>query len=168
MFQKTGKLISLSEQNPVNCSQPQSNKDCNDGLMDNAFQYFKSNGGLDSEESYPYHAKAGSCKYKPENSVANDAHFVDIHQWERSLMKAVTTVGAISVAIDASCFSFWFYKEGVYYDPHCSSRNLDHSILVVGYGFEGAKSIHNKYWIVNIGKGKRWGMNGYAASCPTV
>lgn len=55
--------------------------------MDFAFQYIKENGGLDSEESYPYEAKDGSCKYRAEFAVANDTGFVDIPQQEKALMK---------------------------------------------------------------------------------
>ncbi|XP_036153664.1 cathepsin L2-like [Myotis myotis] len=160
MFQKTGRLISLSEQNLVDCSQAQGSEGCNGGLMDNAFQYVKSNGCLDSEESCPYHAKVGPCKYRSEDSVANDTGFVDIPEQESALMKAVATVGPISVAVDASHLNFWFCEDGIYYERHYSSVDLDHSILVVGYGFEEEESSNNKYWIVKNSWGEAWGKSG--------
>ncbi|XP_008056779.1 cathepsin L1-like, partial [Carlito syrichta] len=182
MSLRTGKLVSLSEQNLVDCSRPQGNFGCGGGTMDNAFQYVQENGGLESEASYPYTGKEGICKYNPEKSVVNVTGILDLTT-EEKLKFRLTLWGPVSAAIDASHESFQFYEQGVYYEPDCSSENLNHAVLVVGYGFEGTESDENKYWIVKNSWGTEWGKDGYimiardrknncgiasAASYPTV
>ncbi|XP_048749303.2 procathepsin L-like [Ostrea edulis] len=157
-FKADNKLVSLSEQNLVDCSQREGNHGCKGGLMDNAFRYIEQNKGIDTEESYPYKAKDGLCKFKESDVGATDTGFVDIpHQSEEKLAEAVATVGPISVAMDAGHKSFQLYKEGVYKEPACSSTKLDHGVLAVGYGSNNG----NNYWIVKNSWGTSWGMQGF-------
>jgi len=157
-FNATGKLVSLSEQNLIDCSRPEGNVGCNGGLMDDAFRYIIKNGGIDTEASYPYKAHDDWCKYKARNRGATISSYVDIKQWSESdLQVAVGTVGPISAAIDASSIMFQLYEGGVYYDRMCSQTRLDHGVLVVGYGSEWNKD----YWLVKNSWGKKWGQNGY-------
>ncbi|CAF1384098.1 unnamed protein product [Adineta steineri] len=157
-FAKTQQLVSLSEQNLVDCSGKFGNMGCDGGLMDSAFQYIKANNGIDTEKSYPYEAQDGKCRFKKENVGATDTGFVDIKaQNETDLQNAIATIGPISVAIDASQDSFQFYKSGIYNEPDCSSTELDHGVLAVGYDKSGS----GEYYIVKNSWGTSWGNQGY-------
>ncbi|CAG9797789.1 unnamed protein product [Chironomus riparius] len=159
-FRKTGQLVSLSEQNLVDCSGSYGNNGCNGGLMDNAFQYIKDNGGIDTESTYPYEGIDDTCHFVKKNVGATDKGFVDIPQGdEEAMKKAVATIGPVSVAIDASHESFQFYSEGVYYEPQCDSEQLDHGVLVVGYGTD--ETTKEDYWVVKNSWGTSWGDKGY-------
>ncbi|XP_068943858.1 procathepsin L-like isoform X2 [Petaurus breviceps papuanus] len=159
-FRKMGKLVSLSEQNLVDCSLDEGNIGCRGGFMTNAFEYVMKNEGIDTEESYPYEGKEGNCRYEPENSGANVTRYVEIPSGEESaLTEAVAIAGPVSVAVDASHSSFQFYRGGVYYEPNCDSEFLDHGMLVVGYGVDEESG--EKYWIVKNSMGEDWGNSGY-------
>ena len=46
--------------------------------MDNAFKYIIENGGLTTEEQYPYESAVGTCHFKKETSMATISSFVDV------------------------------------------------------------------------------------------
>lgn len=155
---KTGNLVSLSEQQLVDCSYEEGNEGCEGGLVDYAFEHVVKTGGLDTEECYPYTGKdEGVCQYQASCSGATMTGYVDVFPSELSLAMVVDNVGPISAAIDASHVSFQLYRRGVYNELLCSPLRLNHGVLVVGYGtYE-----RNAYWMVKNSWGKDWGMDGY-------
>ena len=154
---KTGQLVSLSEQQLVDCSAAQGNQGCNGGLMDQGFQYIISNKGITTEAAYPYTAMDGTCNTNV-TAAATLTSFADVTaNSEADLMKAVN-LGPVSVAIEADQQCFQFYSGGVLSDPSCGTQ-LDHGVLVVGYGTDAATN--TPYWIVKNSWGASWGEQGY-------
>jgi len=157
-FIRKGKLVSLSEQNLMDCSWSQGNQGCNGGLMTQAMTYIISNNGLDTEASYPYTAQDGTCQFNPANVGGTLKSYVNVNQGDENDLQNKVSVGPTSVAIDASQSSFQLYQSGVYYEPACSSTQLDHGVLAVGWG---TSSTGGDYWIVKNSWGTGWGMSGY-------
>lgn len=162
-FTKYGKLPSFSEQQLVDCdNRKNGGKDmgCNGGLMDNAFSWIKKNGGLCTEAEYPYVSgttkTAGSCQTSCE--VVDDSavtSFVDVPKSSDQSMMAAIAKQPVSVAIEADQKEFQLYKSGVF--TGACGTNLDHGVLVVGYGTES----DGDYYIVKNSWGTTWGSKGY-------
>lgn len=151
----TGILKNASEQQLMDCSIDYGNNGCKGGLMDNAFKYVIDN-GLCSEEEYPYTAQQDTCHLC--NSIIKINDYRDIVPNNEYILKRVVAQQPVSAAIQANLLSFRFYSNGIYSDPNCGT-NLDHGILIIGYGHD--KDYQMDYWIIKNSWGKGWGENGY-------
>ena len=130
----TGNLVSFSEQNLVSCDTVDDG--CSGGLMDNAFGWIKSNGGLCTEDDYPYTSgsgSSGSCKTSC-SKAATLTGWSDVKQGDEDALKSAVEKGPVSVAIEADKSVFQLYSGGVFTSAEQCGTQLDHGVLVVGYG----------------------------------
>lgn len=159
---KKGSLASFSEQQLVDCDTlGNGGRDhgCNGGLMDNAFSWISKNGGLCAESDYPYVSgttkTAGTCTKSCKNVAgSNIVKHVDVDITDLALTTAVAQQ-PVSVAIEADEREFQLYKSGVL-TAKCGT-NLDHGVLVVGYGTENGVDFYK----IKNSWSTTWGEGGY-------
>ncbi|XP_050298279.1 procathepsin L-like isoform X3 [Anthonomus grandis grandis] len=152
-YRKHKQLVSLSEQQLVDCS-TNINYGCNGGFIDDTFPYIEQY-GLQSESSYPYTGVDGSCKYDSSKVVTKVSNYVSLYGSESKVLEVVGGTGPVSIAMDASYLSS--YSSGIYADSKCTTTNLNHAVLIVGYGSQNGQN----YWIVKNSWGSSWGEQGY-------
>ncbi|XP_073128767.1 senescence-specific cysteine protease SAG39-like [Henckelia pumila] len=153
---KTGKLVSLSEQELVDCDFKQNNKGCDGGFMNEAFKFIIHQ-GLSTEANYPYKGENGICNKKKESSrVAKITGFENVPPKDESALLKAVAKQPVSVAIDASGPTFRFFAGGIY-TGECGTH-LDHGVTIVGYG---KSKTGKKYWLVKNSWGTEWGEGGY-------
>lgn len=154
---RTGKLVSLSEQELVDCDAEEHG--CKNGDNNRAFAWIQRNGGITSRADYPYTGVKGACqKTKLAHHAATVAGVRRVKpNNEVALMEAVAGQPvAVWVKVDHPDFKN-FRGQGVY-RGRCG-RKLNHIVVVVGYGKDPATG--EKYWIVKNSWGTNWGGGGY-------
>ncbi|XP_054278849.1 crustapain-like isoform X2 [Macrosteles quadrilineatus] len=159
-YLKTKKLVSLSEQNVLDCVY--SDDPCGGDQVEKAIRYIHEK-GIDTEASYPYeaeHRKVGDCRYNATNIGATISGFQNLYNnpTDLNLLRDVAHHGPMTAVIVTNDIAFQLYKSGVYTNPNCNSYYYNQAVLVVGYGT--AKK-GGDFWLVKNSWGTSWGMRGY-------
>jgi len=158
VFVATGQLVSLSEKQLVDCSTQ--NDGCDGGLIDWAMEYIVKNGGLDSEEDYPYEPRDGRCDHMKERKhSASISGYEDVRRGSATDLVAALASVPVGVAIEADTSIFQQYRTGVI-DNYSCGTSIDHAVLAVGYTATN-DSRHPNAFIVKNSWGPTWGDNGY-------
>ncbi|AES89820.1 putative actinidain [Medicago truncatula] len=152
----TGELVSLSEQELIDCVRGNSSG-CSGGYLEDAFKFIAKKGGMASETNYPYKETDEKCKFKKESK-----HVAEIKGYEKvpsnsenDLLKAVANQ-PVSVYVDAGDYVFQFYSGGIF-TGKCGT-DTDHVVTIVGYG---VSLDYTEYWLVKNSWGTGWGEKGY-------
>ncbi|KAK9284578.1 hypothetical protein L1049_023754 [Liquidambar formosana] len=151
---KTGKLVSLSEQELLDCDS--NNNGCNGGNEARAFNFIINNGGLTTEQDYPYTGTQGTCDQdKAANHVVSISGYKNVAANDEKSLQAAVAQQPVAVALDADGSDFQFYSQGILTGP--CGKQINHGFTIVGYGEESGQ----KYWLAKNSWGTDWGENGY-------
>ncbi len=117
---------------------------CSGGWIDRIIGWIASNGGVNSESSYPYTAVRGTCRASTSNA-ASIKTYEAVAGGDESDLLAKAAKGPIAVGINASGRGFQLYQSGVYTDSSCTSSGINHAVTLVGWGAD--------YWLLK----NQWG-----------
>jgi len=161
-FAKTGKLVSLSEQQIVDCAWGTwvtGNSGCDGGFAGPAMQWIMDNGGMALEQTYKYLMFDHWCNADDKSSPVKLVGYVNVTEGSEEDLADAVAMMPVAVAIDVLP-SFVFYTSGVYYDATCKNdiNDLDHEVLAVGYG---TTEDGQDYWLVKNSWSTHWGNEGF-------
>lgn len=100
--------------------------------MTDAYKFAMSNGVV-LNRLYPYRAVVSSTgcpmDLRKVSNIRVDGYVEYENITETELQRLVSTIGPISIAVDARWQSMQFYDFGVYYEPRCDPNEINHAVL---------------------------------------
>uniref|UniRef100_A0A3B4ENR2 Cathepsin F-like n=1 Tax=Pundamilia nyererei TaxID=303518 RepID=A0A3B4ENR2_9CICH len=154
-FLKNGTLLSLSEQELVDCDGL--DQACRGGLPSNAYEAIEKLGGLETESDYSYTGHKQRCDFTTGKVAAYINSSVELPKEEKEIAAWLAENGPVSVALNA--FAMQFYRKGISHPLKifCNPWMIDHAVLLVGYGER--KGI--PFWAIKNSWGEDYGEQGY-------
>jgi len=157
-FVENKKLLSLSEQELVDCDKVTGDVGCKGGLPSNAYKDMIQNKiGLELESAYPYVAKDDTCKASASAEKAFIKDFVTISTDEDQIAAALMKYGPLAIGINAGPMQWYMGGVAHPWSILCNPKQLDHGVAIVGFGIDSGK----KYWKIRNSWGATWGEKGY-------
>jgi cathepsin F len=157
-FVANQKLLSLSEQELVDCDKATGDVGCGGGLPSNAYtDMVKNNIGLEPEQLYPYQGADGTCQASKSQEVAYISGWKAISTDEDQIAAALMKYGPLAIGINAGPMQFYFGGISNPWTIFCNPKSLDHGVAIVGFGVEASK----KFWVIRNSWGSSWGEKGY-------
>eukprot|EP00931_Biecheleriopsis_adriatica_P027233 TRINITY_DN1640_c0_g1_i2.p1 TRINITY_DN1640_c0_g1~~TRINITY_DN1640_c0_g1_i2.p1 ORF type:complete len:495 (+),score=92.64 TRINITY_DN1640_c0_g1_i2:202-1485(+) len=164
----TGILTSLSPEELNDCTpnprQCGGSGGCSGAVVQLAYNYTISAGGLAGIWNYPYQSGFGespACQNGSDGTFrmprrASITGYRGLPQNDAAaLMEAVATKGPIAVSVDAT--DWWMYQQGIFDSCNHSAPNINHAVVLDGYGTENGTD----YWLVRNSWGFEFGEAGY-------
>eukprot|EP00747_Dinoflagellata_sp_TGD_P181826 gnl/TRDRNA2_/TRDRNA2_35802_c0_seq1.p1 gnl/TRDRNA2_/TRDRNA2_35802_c0~~gnl/TRDRNA2_/TRDRNA2_35802_c0_seq1.p1 ORF type:complete len:452 (+),score=111.42 gnl/TRDRNA2_/TRDRNA2_35802_c0_seq1:28-1356(+) len=159
-FVKTKELLSLSEQELVDCDKV--DQGCQGGLPSNAYEVMASKHlGLEQESVYPYAGFNEKCKAKSSDEKVFVSSYLNISSDEDQIAAALVKYGPLSIGINAGPMQFYFGGISHPWKILCSPKAIDHGVAIVGFGEKKGFFKTTKYWIIRNSWGEAWGEKGY-------
>uniref|UniRef100_A0A674N8S8 Cathepsin F n=1 Tax=Takifugu rubripes TaxID=31033 RepID=A0A674N8S8_TAKRU len=134
-FLKHGKLLSLSEQELVDCDGL--DHACRGGLPSNAYEAIEGLGGLEAENDYTYSGHKQKCSFATEKVAAYINSSVELPSDENA------------ASLQCSVSHPWMIL--------CNPWMIDHAVLLVGYGERNGIP----FWAIKNSWGEDYGEEGY-------
>ncbi len=174
-----GLVTPLSEQEVIDCDTNYEHG-CSGGLMISTFNEEEHRNGLCTEADYPYIEDQGTCASSActpiSGSIVKD--HVDVLPRKTKLLKEALQVKPVTAAMVASDPMFQFYSSGIFQSPTCGVvtremgtpncqimyedqdtclPDINHGVLVVGYGTDSDADGVQDFFKVKNSWGDSWG-----------
>jgi C1A family cysteine protease len=150
-----GAVYELSVENFLRCD-----NGCSASRLDVSFQNALAASAWCTENSFDTSLKgcnSESCWPRVRTSALTNATVKATLSSEEDLLAALQD-GPVVAAVRSKPAAFRFHESGIIPHSQCDSGDVDHLVLVVGYGaLDGVR-----YWKIQNSWGIEWGQNGYA------